>query len=156
MKLEVPSTVAEIMTRDVVTVEEDDSLANLRQSLKTLRFRHLPVMDEDRLIGLVTESDLLGIANSNLLPHHAAQDRDLEERFRVRDIMVRDVATISPDTPLQQAARMLLKQRFNCLPVVDERNVLCGIVTSSDFTKLIALARRERSGPASGEPQQLP
>lgn len=144
------------MTRDVVTVEEDDSLSNLRESLKTLRFRHLPVTDEDHLIGLVTETDLLGIASSNLLPHHAARDRELEERYRVRDIMVRDVVTVRPDTPLQQAARVLLKQRFNCLPVVDEHNVLCGIVTSSDFTKLIALAPRERSGPASGEPRQLP
>ena len=156
MKLEVPSTVAEIMTRDVVTVGEDDSLTNLRESLKTLRFRHLPVTDEDRLIGLVTETDLLGIASSNLLPHHAAQDRDLQKRFRVRDIMVRDVVTVHPGTPLQQAARLLLKQRFNCLPVVDEHGVLRGIVTSSDFTKLIALGRPERSGPASGEPRQLP
>jgi CBS domain-containing membrane protein len=156
MKLEVPNTVAEVMTRDVITVEEDDSLANLRESLRTLRFRHLPVTDEDRLVGLVTETDLLGIASSNLLPHHAAQDRDLEERFRVRDIMARDVVTVRPDTPLQEAARLLLKQRFHCLPVVDEHNVLRGVVTSSDFTKLIALARRTRSSPASGEPRQLP
>jgi CBS domain-containing membrane protein len=156
MNLEIPSTVAEIMTRDVITVEEDDNLANLRESLKTLRFRHLPVTDEDRLIGLVTETDLLGIASSNLLPHHAARDRDLEERFRVRDIMVRDVLTIRPDTSLQHAARLLLKQRFGCLPVVDENNVLLGIVTSSDFTRLIAEARGKWSSPASGEPQQLP
>ena len=143
------------MTRDVVTVEEDDSLANLRESLQTLRFRHLPVTDEDRLIGLVTETDLLGIASSNLLPHHAAQDRDLQARFRVRDIMVRDVVTVPPDLQVQQAARLLLKQRFNCLLVVDERNVLLGIVTSSDFTKLIAEAERGRSKPGSGEPQRL-
>jgi len=140
MKLEIASTVAEMMTRDVVTVEEDDTLVNLRESLKTLRFRHLPVTDEDRLIGLVTETDLLGIASSNLLPHHAAQDRDLQERIRVRDIMVRDVVTVPPDLPVQQTARLLLKQRF---------------VTSSDFTKLIAEAERERSKPGSGEPQRL-
>jgi CBS-domain-containing membrane protein len=156
MKLEIPSTIAEIMTRDVVTVEEADSLANLLDSLKTLHFRHLPVTDEDRLIGLVTETDLLGIASSNLLPHHAAQDQALQQRLRVGDVMVRDVLTVTPDTSVQQAARMLLKQRVNCLPVVDERNVLVGIVTSSDFTKLIALGRRERSSSGSGEPQQLP
>lgn len=155
MKLEIPSTISEIMTRDVVTVAEDDSLANLLESLKTLRFRHLPVTDEERLIGLVTETDLLGIASSNLLPHHAAQDEALQQRLRVRDVMVRDVLTVTPDTPVQQAAGLLLKQRLNCLPVVDERNVLVGIVTSSDFTKLIALARRERPGSGSGEPQQV-
>ena len=155
MKLEIPSTVAEIMTRDVVTVEEDDSLANLRESLKTLRFRHLLVTDEERLIGLVTETDLLGIASSNLLPHHAAHDRDLEERFRVRDVMVRNVVTVTPDTSVQQAARLLLKQRFNCLPVVDEQNVLCGVLTSGDFIKLIALAPRARSAPPSGASRRL-
>jgi CBS-domain-containing membrane protein len=156
MKLEIPSTVAEIMTRDVVTVEEADSLANLLESLKTLRFRHLPVTDEDHLIGLVTETDLLGIASSNLLPQHAAQDQALQQRLRVRDVMVRDVLTVTADTPVQQAARLLLKQRVNCLPVVDERNVLVGIVTSSDFTKLIARGRREPSSSGSGEPRQLP
>lgn len=88
----------------------------------------------------MTETDLLGIASSNLLPHHAAQDRDLQERIRVRDIMVRDVVTVPPDLPVQQTARLLLKQRF---------------VTSSDFTKLIAEAERERSKPGSGEPQRL-
>jgi len=68
---------------------------------------------------------------------------------------VRDVVTVTSDTLVQQAARLLLKQRFGCLPVVDERNVLLGILTASDFTKVIALARREPSGPGSGEPEQL-
>jgi len=141
MKVEIPGTVSEIMTRDVVSVAEDETLANLLGSLKVLRFRHLPVTDEDRLIGLVTESDLLGIASSTLLPHHGRQDEVLQERFRVRDIMIREVITVSPDTSLQEAGRLLLKQRFGCLPVVDRDNVLVGILTGSDFIKVVATAR---------------
>jgi CBS domain-containing membrane protein len=144
MKLEIPRTVADVMTRDVVSVEESDSLTNLLASLKTLHFRHLPVTDEDRLIGLISETDLLGIASSSLLPHGAAQDRALQERFRVRDIMVRDVLTAAPDTPLREAARLLSKQRFGCLPVVDASNVLVGIITASDFVKLVATAPEQR------------
>jgi len=140
MKVEIPGTVSELMTRDVVSVGEDDTLANLVGSLKALRFRHLPVTDEDRLIGLVTESDLLGIASSTLLPHHERQDEALQQRFRVRDIMIRDVITVSPDASLQEAGRLLLKQRFRCLPVVDRDNVLVGILTSSDFIKVVATA----------------
>jgi CBS domain-containing membrane protein len=140
MKLDIPRTVADVMTRDVVSVEESDTLTNLLASLQSLRFRHLPVTDGDHLIGLITETDLLGIASSNLLPHGASQDRVLQDRFRVRDIMVRNVLTATPETTLHEAAQLLLKQRFGCLPVVDASNVLVGIITGSDFVRLIASA----------------
>jgi CBS domain-containing membrane protein len=104
--------------------------------LKTLRFRHLPVTDEDRLIGLVTERDLLACSTSDLLPHRESADRFLLERFRVHDVMVRNVVTVSPQTSLHAAGKLLLEQRFGCLPVVDEENKLVGILTSSDFVKL--------------------
>jgi CBS domain-containing protein len=155
MNVEIPSTVSEIMSRDVLSVEEDDTLLNLLASLKALRFRHLPVVDESRLIGLVTLTDLLGIASSNLLPHHGEQDRQLQERLRVRDIMAKDVVTVSPDTSLQEAGVLLLKQRVGCLPVVDGTNVVVGIVTASDFVKVVAQRRAPRSPPASGEPKQV-
>jgi CBS domain-containing membrane protein len=150
MKVEIPASVSDVMTRDVVSVAEDDTLSNLLGSLKALRFRHLPVTDEDRLIGLVTERDLLALASSTLLPHHGMQDQAIHERFRVRDIMIRDVLTVSPETSLQQAGRLLLKQRFGCLPVVDGSNVLVGILTSSDFIKLVANARAAAGSRTSG------
>jgi CBS domain-containing protein len=150
MKVEIPSKVSDVMTRDVVSVDENDTLSNLFGSLKALRFRHLPVTDENRLIGLVTERDLLGISSSTLMPHHAMQDQTLQERFRVRDIMVRDVLTVAPDTSLQEAGNLLLKQRFGCLPVVDGNNVLVGILTGSDFIKVIANAGAVAGSRTSG------
>jgi acetoin utilization protein AcuB len=155
MRVEIPSKVSEVMTKDVVSVEEDDTLLHLLGSMKVLRFRHLPVTDEDRLIGLVSVTDLLGAASSNLLPHHGQQDRLLQERFRVRDIMVRDVVSVSPDTPLPEAGRLLLKHRLGCLPVIDANNVLLGILSASDFVGIIARARAERVPRGSGEPEQL-
>lgn len=140
MKLEIPSKVSDIMTRKVVSVDENETLFRLLSSLKVLRFRHLPVTDDERLIGLLTETDLLGIASSNLLPNQEGFDRALVESLRVHDIMVRDVLTVSPDTPLQEAAKRLLKQRVGCLPVVDANNVLVGILTGSDFIKVVAYA----------------
>jgi CBS domain-containing membrane protein len=141
MMLEIPSTVADVMTRDVVTVEENDTLFHLMDTLKALRFRHLPVTDDDRLIGLLTQTDLLGVAASNLLPDHHAQDRELQERVRVRDIMVQDVVTVSPQAFLQEAGRLLLNGRFGCLPVVDAKNTLVGILTMSDLVKALVNAR---------------
>jgi len=154
MKLELPATVSEVMTRDVVTVDENDTLLHLLASMKSLRFRHLPVTDDDRLIGLVTERDLLAIADSNLLPHQGERDRMLQERLCVRDVMVRQVMTVSPETSLQVAGRLLLKQRFGCLPVVDEKNALRGILTASDYVAAIVRAAAER-GASPREPGEV-
>jgi CBS domain-containing membrane protein len=148
MKIELPDTVSEIMSREVVSVEESDSLLNLLESMRALRFRHLPVTDGDHVIGLLTERDLSALATSSLLPHHAEQSRDLFERFRVRDVMVRDVISVSPDTPLVDAGRLLLSKRIGCLPVVDPQNVLVGIVTSSDF--VASLTRALTHSPSRG------
>ncbi|HVZ33027.1 MAG TPA: CBS domain-containing protein [Polyangiaceae bacterium] len=143
MLTRLPSTVAEIMTREVVTVDENETLVDLMRSLHTLRFRHLPVTDDDRLIGLLSERDLLAVASSSLLPHQERDDRLLLERFRVHDIMTRDLVTVPPDALIADAGRILLERRFGCVPVVDATNILLGIVTSSDFTRLIVDAQRE-------------
>jgi CBS domain-containing protein len=142
MSLELPSTVSQMMTTDVVSVEETDLLSNLLESLQVLRFRHLPVTDGNRLIGLLTERDLLRLSTSNLLPHRAQQDEALLGRFLVRDVMVRDIVTVSPETPVTAAAKLLLDRRLGCLPVVNAANELVGIVTSSDFVAAVSKAAK--------------
>jgi CBS domain-containing protein len=144
MLIEVPASISDIMSREVVSVDEDDSLQNLLESMRALRFRHLPVTDADRLIGLVTERDLLKVSSSTLLPHSATRDRELFERFRVRDVMVRDVVVVHPDTSVLDAARLMLDKHIGCLPVIDADNTLLGVVTSSDFITAVARAERHR------------
>ena len=139
---ELPATVAEIMTREVITVEESDTLLNLLESMRALRFRHLPVTAGERLIGLLSERDLLRVSTSNLRPRGATPTRELRALFRVRDIMVRDVVSVRPETSLAAAGKLMLDKRLGCLPVVDAENVLCGILTSSDFLKLMVRAAR--------------
>jgi CBS domain-containing protein len=139
---ELPATVAEIMTREVITVEESDTLLNLLESMRALRFRHLPVTAGERLIGLLSERDLLRVSTSNLRPRGATPTRELQALFRVRDIMVRDVVSVRPETSLAAAGKLMLDKRLGCLPVVDAENVLCGILTSSDFLKLMVRAAR--------------
>jgi CBS domain-containing protein len=144
MLIEVPEKVSEIMTREVASLDENDNLSNLREAMRAMRFRHMPVTDEGRLIGLVSERDLLRISTSSLWPHQAEQDRALGERFRVRDIMVSDVLTVSPETSIEEAGRLLLRERIGCLPVVDASNMLLGIVTSSDYIRALLDALRGR------------
>ncbi len=143
MSFELPSTVSQMMTTDVVSVDETDYLSNLLESLQALRFRHLPVTDGERLIGLLTERDLLRLSTSNLLPHRMQQDQALFERFRVRDVMQRDVVTVTPETPVTDAGKLLLDKQLGCLPVVNAANELVGIVTSSDFVAAVTKAAKK-------------
>lgn len=137
MTQSLPTTVADIMTRDVLSVDEQDNLLHLLESMRALRFRHTPVTDQGRLVGLLSERDLLRVSASSLLPNGNEADRFLQKRFSVRDVMVRDVTAVAPTTTLREAARLLRTGRIGCLPVVDEHNVLLGLVTSTDFVGLV-------------------
>jgi CBS domain-containing protein len=130
-----PQLVSDVMTKKVVSVSEDETLANVLEHVRITHFRHTPVTDDGRLVGLLTERDLLRMSTSSLLPHRESDDF-LQRRFHVRDVMTKDVATVSPSTALRRAGELMLEKRIGCLPVVDERNVLVGIVTTSDFLRV--------------------
>jgi CBS domain-containing protein len=120
------------MTREVMTVTEDQPVANLLTTLNALQFRHLPVTDKRKLIGLLTERDLLRISASVLLPHGKEQDQFIGQRFTVGDVMNQNVVATSADAPLFEAARRMFRDRLGCLPVVNEQNELVGLLTTSD------------------------
>ena len=94
--------------------------------------RRVEIVKDGKLVGLLTERDLLKLSASTLLPHSQTQDHFLGRRFLVRDVMNQNVATTSPNTPLLDAAQRLFRDRLGCLPVVSESNDLLGILTTSD------------------------
>ncbi|MCI0569503.1 MAG: CBS domain-containing protein [Myxococcaceae bacterium] len=123
--------VAELMTRDVVTLKEMDNLARIDELLRQERVRHLPVVRDGKLVGLVTHRDLLrALAKS-------AAEGPLETLWAM-DFMQRDVATVHPNTPLRDAIQLSLNNKYGCLPVVDHAGDLVGIVTHADFVRLAA------------------
>jgi CBS domain-containing protein len=131
-----PKVAADIMTKDVVTLEESETLEFVEQSMRALRFRHMPVMDRGRLVGLISHRDVLRISASSLLPDSEQQTHYLAKKFLVRDVMVRNVATVQPDTPLLEVASRMRKGKLGCLPVVTGENTLVGIITEADFVDL--------------------
>jgi CBS domain-containing membrane protein len=133
---QMPRLASEIMTRDVVTLEERQTLENLEHAMRALRFRHMPVVDGRRLIGLVSQRDLLRTSASSLLPARREQAEFLSKQFAVGDVMTRDIQTVHPDTPLSEVTRMMRRNQLGCLPVVEAENTLVGIITEADFVKL--------------------
>ena len=136
MSITLPRTVGDLMTPDVVTIGEHETLEHIGAAMKAMKFRHMPVVDGSNLVGLVTRSTVQSAAASSLLPMGAPQTASLSKRFHVRDVMTRDVVSVNPEMPLDEAAQLMVKNKFGCLPVVTSTNRLVGIVTEADFVKL--------------------
>ena len=129
-------SVADLMTAEVVTLTEDETLAHAQRCMARGRIRHLPVVREGCLVGLITHRDLLAASFSIFAEVEASEQRRVFDTVRVVEAMHRDVVTVSPDLPVSKAARILLENKYGCLPVVDDDHRLQGIVTEADFLRL--------------------
>ncbi len=128
--------VREIMSAPPVTVERADSLAFAEELMTVERIRHLPVVDGDVLVGLLSQRDILAASISSLSRPSEEEDLQLKRKVEVGQVMRGVVETATAETPVTQAADTMLSQKLGCLPVVDERHHLVGIVTDADFVRL--------------------
>ncbi len=128
-------TVADLMSRELVTLAEDDTLADAQACMARGRVRHLPVVRDGKLVGLVTHRDLLAASFSVFAEVSSREERELFATIPVRELM-HDAVTAPPHMPVEEAGRILLQNKFGCLPVVDSDGVLLGIVTEADFLRL--------------------
>jgi len=127
--------VADVMSTDLITLNEDETLDLVEQVMRLGRVRHLPVTRGSELVGLVTHRDLLRASISALADIGEDERQEMMSRVQVCDIMNVDVKTVAPGLPLMQAAAILLQNRYGCLPVVNDRGVLDGILTEADFLR---------------------
>jgi CBS domain-containing membrane protein len=128
--------VADLMSTDLVTLIEDETLAHAQRCMARGRIRHLPVVRDGVLTGLITHRDLLAASFSIFAEVERNEQRRIFDTVRVVEAMHRDVVTVSPDLGVSQAAAILLENKYGCLPVVDGQGVLVGIVTEADFLRL--------------------
>lgn len=139
------TTVSELMTRDVITLEAQESLLLAQDIMELGRVRHLPVVDGRRLVGLVTHRDLLSASLSSL-DASPEEDATKKQHVFVRDVMRRDVISVRPATPALEAARLMVEHKVGCVPVVDGEHRLVGILSEADFLRLAARFLEEESG----------
>ena len=119
------------MRKSPVTVSRSDTLDHALKTLETWRIRHLPVVEGDRVVGIVSDRDLKKAAPSPF-------DRETVEEFlrltcavTVKEVMSKEVVTTSPHAPIEEAASLLFRKRIGALPVVQEGR-LVGIITETD------------------------
>jgi len=126
-------TVDEIMSIELRTLSEENTLADAQKIMSDAHIHHIPITNgNNSLTGLVSHRDVLSATESQLSDATLAQNaRDVP----VSEFMTRDVATVDPRANLRQAAVYLQKHKYGCLPVV-EGGALVGIVTDSDFVSV--------------------
>src|SRR5215468_8704184 len=127
--------VSDVMQREVVTLRADDRLDLADDIMRLGRVRHLPVLEGERLVGILSNRDLLAASLSKALNFDPKERRTFMRSVDVREVMTKEVATVGPDLPLIQAARLMIRRRFGCLPVVNEGGALIGLLTETDLLR---------------------
>jgi acetoin utilization protein AcuB len=124
--------VRDIMTSNVITIPSDTPMFEAEKIMEFHKIERLPVVDKGKLVGLVTKDTLLKAGPSEATTFSRGELYYLLSKLMVKEIMKKDVVTVSPDTTVEQAAATAQKNRVGCLPVLEGDKVV-GIVTTNDF-----------------------
>jgi CBS domain-containing membrane protein len=124
--------IASIMTKELITLSLSDSLYSAEKRMKVNHIRHMPVVDGDELIGLVSLSDLQRVSFIDAYSKEGTEDTPVYNMLSIKDLMIKNPLTASPKTTILEVSKLLASKEFHSLPVVDEGK-LVGIITTTDL-----------------------
>lgn len=135
--------VREWMTAPVITVSPTTSISSAHQMMKENGIRRLPVVENDRLVGIVTIGDVREASPSDATTLSIWELNYLWAQLTVERVMSRKVLTVTPDVCILDAAQIMLDHKVSGLPVVEEQNKLVGILTESDIFRMLVKSRNQ-------------
>ncbi|MCB0199201.1 MAG: CBS domain-containing protein [Caldilineae bacterium] len=136
------------MTRRVITVDTRTSLPDAHKLMRTNNIRRLPVVDRGKLVGIVTRSDIREASPSEATTLSIWEMHYQLSKLSVGIIMTKDPYTVTPDTTIKDAAKMMYTYKIGGLPVVNEGGELQGIMTESDIFRILIAWFDEQEGTA--------
>ena len=135
MKQRVP--VSTIMTKNVVKLNLADDLTKAETLFKKHHIRHIPVVNSNQIVGMLSYTDLLRISFADAADEEdEVIDSTVYNMFTVEQVMAKKLVLISPETSIKEAAEILSKNEFHALPVC-EGELLVGILTTTDLIKYL-------------------
>ena len=126
--------VKDFMTRKVVYISPNTTIAHAADMMREQELHRLPVIENDQLVGLVTEGTIAEASPSKATSLSIYEMNYLLNKTKVGDVMIRDVVTISQFASLEDATYLMLKNKIGILPVVDNEQ-LYGVITDRDIFK---------------------
>ena len=137
MNVQVAEPISTIMTAEVITLKAKDSLEKAEHLFKKHKIRHIPVIDKNKLVGLLSMNDLLRISFAD----GAYREEDdisssLYEMFTIPQLMRNKLTTVHPENSIKEVAEIFVESEYHSLPVVNGDR-LVGIVTTTDLIKYL-------------------
>ena len=130
-------TVQEMMSQNPITLSRYNTLNDARKLMSEKKIRHILVVeDNQKLVGLVSQRNVLANAVSSQDFINKEELAKIESGTLLVDIMSTGITTVKSDMRIADAAHLLHKKKFGCLPVIDEDNCLVGIITDHDFVSM--------------------
>ncbi len=124
------------MAQNPLTLDRNETL-DLAESIMNLgRIRHMPVVDDGRVIGILSQRDLFRSALLTALGFGRKTTTALIKTIKIKEVMTEDVITIAPETTIKDAARIMIDKKIGCLPVV-ENEKLIGLLTETDILRYV-------------------
>ncbi|MGQ9566331.1 MAG: CBS domain-containing protein [Candidatus Bathyarchaeales archaeon] len=127
--------VSEIMTTDVITCSPEDEIDNVWRLMREKSVRGLPVIERNKLVGIVTEKDLLGSGAD--FPTFESRKGRFRAPTKISSLMETSITTLKKTATLKEAARIIVEKNFGRLPVIDDGGALIGIVDREDIAKAL-------------------
>ncbi|HNQ26688.1 MAG TPA: CBS domain-containing protein [Aquaticitalea sp.] len=132
MKQRVP--VSQIMSTDLVVLNPIQTLYDAEKLFKKHGIRHIPVVDGNKLVGVLSYSDLLKISYADVTETEEEVEAIVYDMFTIPQVMAKVLVTAHPETTIKEVIEILAKHTFHSLPIVDGEK-LVGIVTTTDLLK---------------------
>ena len=136
MKRNKQDVVREIMMGSPVTLKPEDTLDLANDIICLGRIRHIPIVKDEKLVGLLSERDLIGTAAIKILGLDQKRKSAMLKSVLIKDVMARKVITVKGNTPIKTAARLMANKKIGCVPVV-ENGALIGLLTTTNILRYV-------------------
>jgi acetoin utilization protein AcuB len=126
------SPISYVMTRDVVTVQVGDRMSRVRGLMTEKGFHHVPILDGEELVGIISARDLVQLGLSRLVKEGGDVDDTLDTHFSIRDVMKTDLVTLRENDSIEKAIDVLADGSIHSVLVINREERLVGIATNID------------------------
>jgi CBS domain-containing protein len=131
-------TVSNIMSNNIISVQQGQSLSEVRHKMVDSNIHHIPVLSGQKLVGMVSFTDMMKL---NVVINGADErtiDAIIDQQFQIKDIMSKELTTLDAKDTIRQASSILSENNFHAIPVTNGGGELQGIVTSSDLIRYLS------------------
>jgi acetoin utilization protein AcuB len=128
--------IRDVMTKDPITVDSETLVLEAQKIMREHNIRRLPVVDKGKVVGIVTQHDLLQASPSTATSLSVHELHYLSSRMKVKEVMRKNPMTLTPDTPFEEAIRIGQEHKMGAFPIV-EQGKLVGIVTETDLVRIL-------------------